>query len=75
MLANSELACGRQFILPETGMLARPDEFAAAILELRRTAPLFDPRRAVLARWTWPHTIARLQPILESIAADKIQMR
>lgn len=71
VLANAELVCGRQYILPETGMLASPDAFAAAILLMRERAAGFAARPAVLARWTWPHTIARLRPMLEDIALQK----
>ncbi len=71
VLANAELACGRQYILPETGMLAAPEEFAEAILTMRATADRFQPREVVLARWTWPHTITRLRPMLAQIAHRK----
>ncbi len=71
VLANAELACGTQYILPATGMLAAPDAFAEAIMTMRATAAGFDPRAEVLARWTWPHTIARLRSLLHDIAAQK----
>ena len=64
VLANSELACGTQYILPETGMLAPPDAFADAIIEMRERASTFRPREAVLARWTWPHSIERLRSLI-----------
>ncbi|TPC76323.1 glycosyltransferase, partial [Salmonella enterica subsp. enterica serovar Goldcoast] len=65
VLANAELACGTQFILPDTGMLAAPDHFAEAIMAMREAAPRFRPREAVLARWTWPHTVERLRPLID----------
>ncbi|TVV72134.1 glycosyltransferase family 4 protein [Sphingomonas solaris] len=71
VLANAELACGRQFILPETGRLATSEAFAEAIMAMRADAAGFTPRAAVLARWAWPHTILRLRPLLDAIAARK----
>ena len=71
VLANVELACGTQFILPDTGMLAAPDRFAEAIMLMRDRAASFRPREAVLARWTWPHTIERLRPLLHGVAGQK----
>ena len=71
VLANAELACGRQFILPETGILAAPHDFADAIMTLRDTAASYTPREAVLARWTWPHTVERLRISLEAVASRK----
>ena len=71
VLANAELACGRQFILPDTGLLAAPDAFADAIMQLRATAASYAPREAVLARWTWPHTVERLRPLLDAVALRK----
>lgn len=68
VLANAELACGRQFILPETGMLATAEEFASAILSMRAEAGRFRPREAVLARWTWPHTVERLRSLLDNVS-------
>ena len=70
VLANAELACGRQYILPETGMLAAPDRFADAIMTMREHWADFRPREAVFARWTWPQTIERLRPILAHVAAQ-----
>ncbi len=67
VLANADLKCGLQFILPETGMTASAKGFADAILEMRANAADFRPREAALARWTWPHTIARLAVIIEEI--------
>ena len=64
VLANAELACGTQYILPETGMLAPPEAFADAIMEMRERAPSFSPRDAVLARWTWPHSIERFRSLI-----------
>lgn len=67
VLANADLRCGLQFILPETGMTASTNGFADAILRLRETYADFQPRDAVLARWTWPHSIQRLARIIEQI--------
>lgn len=72
VLANAELACGREFILPATGRLAAPGDFAAAILAMRADWASFRPREAVLARWTWPHGIARLAALVAAARAKKI---
>ena len=71
VLANAELTCGTQYILPETGMLAAPDAFADAILTMRQRLAAFRPREVALARWTWPHTVDRLRPFLEAVAGAK----
>ncbi|WP_231639436.1 glycosyltransferase [Sphingomonas profundi] len=71
VLANAELACGSQYILPETGRLAAPQDFAAAIMAMRADHGGFSPREAVLARWTWQHSIARLAPVIAAAAAAK----
>lgn len=68
VLANADLACGRQYILPETGMLATAECFADAIMTMRATAHRFDPRGQVLARWAWPHSVERMGRL---IAAGK----
>ena len=68
VLANAELACGTQYILPDTGMLAAPADFADAIMTMREAYARFRPREAVMARWTWPHTIDRLRPQLAEMA-------
>ena len=65
VLANAELVCGQQYILPQTGMVAPPADFAAAIMTMRETYQDFAPRQAVLARWTWQHTIEKLRPLLD----------
>ncbi|WP_426291504.1 glycosyltransferase family 4 protein [Sphingomonas sp. TWP1-3-1] len=67
VLANAGLRCGLQFILPETGMTASTNGFADAILTMRETWAEFRPREAVLERWTWPHSVARLGEIIEQI--------
>lgn len=71
VLANAELACGQHYILPETGRLAAPDAFAEAIMAMREEAAMLSPRDVVLSRWTWPHTIARLEPILHQVREKK----
>lgn len=73
VLANADLVCGQQYILPETGMLARPDQFGAAILEMRERYTSFTPRDIAVSRWTWPHTIAKLRPLIEAARSMKPQ--
>lgn len=65
VLANAELSCGRQFILPETGRCAAAGDFASAIMAMRDGYEGFKPREAVLARWTWPHSVERLRPLVQ----------
>jgi glycosyltransferase involved in cell wall biosynthesis len=65
VLANAELSCGRQFILPETGALATAGNFADGIMQLLQNADSLSPRTAALERWTWPHTVARFAADLD----------
>lgn len=67
VLANAALRCGLQFILPETGMIAPTTGFADGIREMLQTYGDFRPRDAVLARWTWPHSVAKLAQIIQQI--------
>ncbi|MBE2992898.1 glycosyltransferase family 4 protein [Sphingomonas sp. CFBP 13603] len=67
VLANAELRCGLQFILPETGMTVSTNGFADAILTMRETYEEYRPRQAVLERWTWQHSIVRLRAIIQQI--------
>jgi glycosyltransferase involved in cell wall biosynthesis len=66
VLANAELSCGLQYILPETGLTATAEGFAEAIMALRTTAADYRPRDTVLARWTWPHSVARLSTLISA---------
>ena len=65
VLANAELACGRQYVRPDTGMLAVPDAFAEAILHMRGAADSFRTRDVALANWTWPHSVGRLRHLIQ----------
>jgi glycosyltransferase involved in cell wall biosynthesis len=71
VLANAELRCGLQFIVPETGRTATADGFAGAILDMRANASRYSPRDTVLERWTWPHSVERLRPTIEQIHDSK----
>ena len=64
VLANAELACGRQYILPSTGLTACARTFHDGIMAILERPDAFDPRSAVLARWTWPHSIRRLEKLI-----------
>lgn len=64
VLANAALSCGLQFITPETGTTAPADRFAEAIIDMRERWAGFDPRRAALDRWAWPHSVRRLQALI-----------
>jgi glycosyltransferase involved in cell wall biosynthesis len=67
VLANADLRCGLQFIVPETGRTATADGFAEAILDMRANASRYSPRDVVLGRWTWPHSVARLRQSIDEI--------
>ncbi len=71
VLANEHLSCGLQFILPETGRTASSDSFAEAIMAMRDEAHRFDARATVLARWTWPHSVARLIEVMKPLCNIK----
>jgi glycosyltransferase involved in cell wall biosynthesis len=64
VVANADLACGLQFIQPETGLVAAEDQFAEAIIQVIDHPEQFAPRQAVVDRWAWPRSIARLKPLL-----------
>ncbi|WP_254606674.1 glycosyltransferase, partial [Sphingomonas bacterium] len=75
VLANERLCCGLQYILPDTGSTAPAERFAEAILAMRATAHLYAPREAVLARWTWPHSAAKLMEVMSPIVDAKQRHR
>lgn len=64
VVANADLACGLQYILPNTGIIASAAQFERAILEAIDHPTRFNPRSAVLERWAWPHSIERLKQAL-----------
>ena len=66
VLANAALRCGLQYILPETGRAAEPERFHEALLDLIEAAPMLRPRDAVLARWTWPHSVRRFAALMNA---------
>ena len=64
VVANADLACGLQYILPETGIAAPADAFEHAIIAAIDHPEQFAPRETVITRWAWPHTIARFERLL-----------
>jgi glycosyltransferase involved in cell wall biosynthesis len=64
VLANARLRCGLQYVGPETGQTAEAEDFGAAMVALIDRAPALKPRAAVLERWTWPQSVARLQALM-----------
>ena len=64
VLANARLRCGLHYILPGTGRVAEAEDFAEALIALIDAAPAHRPREAALARWTWPHSVARLSALM-----------
>lgn len=74
VLANADLRCGLQFITPETGRTARAEEFHLGIAAMLRDLDRFTPREVALARWTWPHTIVRLETVLDAITRNRCKV-
>lgn len=64
VLANAELCCGLQYITPETGVAAPAETFHLAIEDMLGRLTDFSPRDAVLANWTWPHTLEKLRALM-----------
>ncbi|MDX8327494.1 MULTISPECIES: glycosyltransferase [Rhizobium/Agrobacterium group] len=64
VLANSRLSCGLQYITPDTGGTATPEEFHEGISSMLGRLDSYRPRDVVLANWTWPHSIRKLERIL-----------
>lgn len=66
VVANAELACGLQYILPDTGLIASADRFEQALIEALDQLGRFSPRQAVIDRWAWPLSIKKLELLLQS---------
>ncbi|QKK20612.1 glycosyltransferase [Rhizobium indicum] len=64
VLANSQLRCGLQFITPETGQVASPENFHEGIRDMLTRLDTFKPRQVVLANWTWPHSLRKLRSFI-----------
>ena len=71
VIANADLACGRQFITPETGVLAREEDFHNAIASMLARAPAPDPRPHALKHWAWPGTVKRFRALIEQARASE----
>ncbi|MFP5077903.1 glycosyltransferase [Rhizobium sp. YIM 134829] len=71
VLANSALTCGLQYITPDTGRAAPAEQFGQAIAAMLAGIEAYAPRQTVLDRWTWPHTIALLRPLIEDARRKK----
>jgi glycosyltransferase involved in cell wall biosynthesis len=71
VLANADLACGLQYIRPDTGRIASAEDFACGIADLLRDRHRLSPREVVMANWTWPHSMARLIPIIKRARARR----
>ncbi|WP_354038736.1 glycosyltransferase [Devosia sp. UYZn731] len=67
VVANAALRCGLQYILPQTGLVAPADTFHQAILAALDSEQ-FAPRQAVLDRWSYPHSMAKLAAVIGDIA-------
>ena len=65
VLANADLACGLQYIRPDTGRSIAAADFAAGIFDMLRDISRFAPREAVLQNWIWQKSMTYLSPLLE----------
>lgn len=61
VLANSELTCGLQYILPENGRTACAEDFHLTLLNMLENLADFAPRQTVLDNWIWPHSMRKLR--------------
>jgi hypothetical protein len=66
VLANSALRCGLQYIMPWTGRTANAENFHDGIRNMLENLSEFSPRQTVLANWTWPHSVRKLQILIRS---------
>lgn len=64
VLANSDLRCGLQYITAQTGRVAAADAFDTGILDILGALPTFSPRQTVIDNWTWPHSVRKLQALM-----------
>lgn len=71
VLANDGLSCGLQYIVPETGEAAPPEDWHRVIPRMLRTLDSYSPRETAIARWSWPHSVARLEPLLDAASNAK----
>lgn len=71
VLANAGLVCGRQYIRDDTGLLASEADFAVALDRLIKTAADYAPRTVVQRNWTWPHSMRRLNALIEPARTRK----
>jgi glycosyltransferase involved in cell wall biosynthesis len=71
VLANSALACGLQYITPQTGRAAPADDFHIGISNMLKDLSGFSPRETVLDNWTWPHSARKLKMLIDSARLSK----
>jgi glycosyltransferase involved in cell wall biosynthesis len=73
VLANADLACGLQYIRPDTGRVATRQDFARAIAALLPLAATYAPRAVVLENWSWTASMARLAPVIAEVRENRQQ--
>ena len=73
VLANADLSCGLQYIRADTGRVASAANFSTAIAEMLADTSVYQPRKAVLDNWTWPHSMARLAGLIERVSASRLE--
>lgn len=66
VLANAALRCGLQYITPKTGRAASAEIFGEAIVEMLSTLSAFSPREAVIRNWIWPHSVRKLDGLINT---------
>ena len=75
VLANADLCCGLKYIRPDTGRTASATNFAQAIVDMLADSAIYQPRKAVLDNWAWPHSIKRLAALIERASASRQELR
>lgn len=73
VLANADLACGLQYIRPDTGRTACAKDFAKEIIDMLDDTSVFAPREAVLRNWVWQQSMKHFLPLLNAAKAKQNQ--
>ena len=74
VLANEDLKCGLNYILPETGRSAPAAHFDVAIMAMLDDLTHFEPRKTVLENWAWSHSAARLAELVNQTRARRADL-
>lgn len=71
VLANAQLTCGLQYLLPGTGEVADPAQWPAAVTRMLQQLDHYRPREIALSRWSWPVSAARFLSIYDDAVAAR----